>query len=354
MKRKGTLAVGLLLLLSLCLSGCGQKMTAEEILDKARQTIESTTDAHAVVAVSANLQGMEISATAEVWEKMPNMLRAVVLETSESDMAGTVLVSDGERGWFYQPTSNVVTVGRAGEMDTSLPDEMLGLLQDVLQDMLDASDAELVGEDSVADHDTYVVRVTPKDDAEQQFLPGNGTATLWVDKERWLVLKATYEASSFGDGTMEMLSFDLNPGLSDDLFQFQVPEGAKVIDLETERPQSLTLDEAKAQADFALLVPSYVPGGATLVEVLSMAGTVVLHYDHSPEVSFTIMQGDPLPSAMPLGASGEATVRGQEASVISDEAGGNTFLSWTENEVTMTLAGRISLEEALKVAESLE
>ncbi|MFN2243267.1 MAG: DUF4367 domain-containing protein, partial [Anaerolineae bacterium] len=34
--------------------------------------------------------------------------------------------------------------------------------------------------------------------------------------------------------------------------------------------------------------------------------------------------------------------------------GGNTFLYWTENDITVTIAGRISLEEALQVAESLE
>ena len=55
-----------------------------------------------------------------------------------------------------------------------------------------------------------------------------------------------------------------------------------------------------------------------------------------------------------MGASQDITVRGQSATVISDEAVGNTFLYWTEDGVTVTIAGHIGLEEALQVAESLK
>jgi len=55
-----------------------------------------------------------------------------------------------------------------------------------------------------------------------------------------------------------------------------------------------------------------------------------------------------------LGESKVMTVRGQEATGIVDEAGGNTILFWTEDGTAMALAGRISLEEATKVAESLQ
>jgi hypothetical protein len=40
--------------------------------------------------------------------------------------------------------------------------------------------------------------------------------------------------------------------------------------------------------------------------------------------------------------------------MIGDETGGNTFLTWTENGVVITIAGRISQNEILQVAESLQ
>ena len=44
---------------------------------------------------------------------------------------------------------------------------------------------------------------------------------------------------------------------------------------------------------------------------------------------------------------------GAGITVITDEAGGNTFLYWTEDGVTVTVAGHITFDEALQVAESL-
>ena len=354
MKGKVWLAFSLLLVLSLVLAGCGKRITAEEIVAKVQETAQNTRDAHAVVTGSVDIQGIQVSAKAEVWEKSPNRLRAEVLGASEPRYTGMVMVSDGQQGWLYEPARNRVTVGAAAEIDTPLPQEMLTELQDVIQQMLDASNVELVGEEAVAGRDAYKLTLSPKEDAEQSFFPGDGTATLWVDKEQWMILKATYDAGTFGQGSMEVQSFELNPGLADDLFTFQVPEGAEVVDVEAQQPEHLSLDEAKAQAGFPLLVPEYVPEGATLVDVLKTGDSIILYYDHSPQVSFSLIQGAAWTDPLPVGQSQEVTVRGQAATVITEEAHGNTFLYWTENDGVIVIAGHISLDEALKVAESLK
>ena len=72
--------------------------------------------------------------------------------------------------------------------------------------MLNATDVELVGEETVAGRDAYKLEANPKEGAEEQLFPGNGTATVWVDKDQWIVLKATYEAGAFGQGSMEIQS----------------------------------------------------------------------------------------------------------------------------------------------------
>jgi len=232
-------------------------------------------------------------------------------------------------------------------------------MQDVIQAVLDASDVELDGEETVAGHAAYKLILTPREATEGEqatVLPGNGTATLWVDKEQWFVLKATYEAGSLGQGTMEVQSFELNPGLSDDLFTFDVPEGATVVDAEAQLQHAmpLTLEEARQQVDFELLVPASVPGRATLVEVYKVGGSIILRYDHSPDVSFTVVEGADPAAPPPNGQVQQALIRGQAATVVTDETGGNTFVYWLEDGVFFTIAGHLSLDDALQVAESLQ
>jgi outer membrane lipoprotein-sorting protein len=354
MKQRIWIVFSLLMALSLVLAGCGNKITAEEIVAKMRETIEGTEDAHAVVTADVSAQGIEMSLTAEVWEKAPNLIRAEVLEASEAHFVGTLMVSDGQQAWLYEPARNRVAVGPPGELEMPLPQEMLSSLQEAIQEVLDVSDVELVGEEAVTGREAYKLTVSPREGDQTEIFPGNGTATLWVDKEEWIVLRAIYEANTFGAGGMQVQSFELNPGLSDDLFRFEVPEGATVIDVEAQQPEPLTLDEARAQAGFPLLVPDYVPGDATLIEVFRATDSFVLRYDHSTSVSFAVVQGPEMAGPPPLGQSQDITVRGQSATVITDEAGGNTFLYWTEDGVTVTVAGHISLDEALMVAESLK
>jgi outer membrane lipoprotein-sorting protein len=354
MMRKLLVVSSLILVLSLAVAGCGQKMTAEEIVAKMQETASKTTDAHAEIQVNLNVEGMDLSATAEVWEKSPNKIYAHVSNSSQPEYEGVTLVSDGQQAWLYDPVKNQVTVGAAGEIDLPLPQEMIASMQGAIQQVLDASDVELAGEEAVAGHDTYKLTLSQKEGNETELFPGNGTATLWVDKERWIVLKAIYEAGALGQGTMEVLDYELNPGLTDDRFHLEIPEGAQIIEAHAEEAEPLTLEEAKAQAGFPLLVPDYAPGGATLIEVFKMSDMIILRYDHSPDVAFAIMQGQQLAGLPSFGQAETVTVRGQEATVITEEASGNTVLYWTENDVTVGVAGHISLDEAIKVAESLK
>jgi hypothetical protein len=199
---------------------------------------------------------------------------------------------------------------------------------------------------------TYKLELTPRED-DETFLPAGSTATLWVDQERWVVLQAHFSSGIAGEGWVRVRSFELNTGIADDLFEFEIPEGAQIINFEDKRPKPLTLDEARAEADFTLLVPTYLPEGATLIDVLTVDEAFILHYNHSM-TSFTVIQGQPQGvREAPAGQKTEVTVHGQTANLITDGLG-NSFLTWTEDGVAITIAGRISQEEILKVAESLQ
>jgi outer membrane lipoprotein-sorting protein len=354
MRRVVWITFALMVVLSLALVGCGQPITAEEIVAKMRETLDTTKDAHAVLSANVNAQGTKISATAEVWEKAPNKVRVQVLQASEPDLEGVLAVSDGQQAWYYEPAKNRVQVAPAGQIEMPLPQQLLGSMQKAIQQVLDASNVEFAGQETVLGREAYKLVLSPKEGASQELYPGNGTATLWVDKQQWFVLKAAYQADAFGQGSMEVQSFELNPGLADDLFQFTAPEGAEVEVVKIATPEPLTLEEAAKQAAFPLLLPEYVPEGATLVEVLKWGDAIVLRYDRPPQGAFTIMQGLTAPMAMPEGGPSQQTaVRGHDATLVTDEAEGISFLSWDENGVLVAIAGDLDPDEATKVAESL-
>jgi outer membrane lipoprotein-sorting protein len=353
MSKRWFFGLSLLVAISLLVVGCQSQPTAEEIVVKLKEVEASTEDAHAVLVIDIQGQGMDENLTVEVWEKKPDKFRAEVLESSDPDYAGAVTVADGQQVWMYQPSKNEVVVGEVGPDGSSSPRDMIREVDEVIQRALDTSEVNLAGEEDVAGRKTYKLELTPTEN-EDAFLPAGSKATLWVDQEDWFVLQAEISGDLLGRGWMSVRSFELNTGLDEGLFQFDIPEGAQVTDMKDKRPTSVTLDEARSRAGFPLLVPGYLPEGVTLIDVLAMGEAIILRYDHSP-ISFTIIQGsgdDTMP--LPVGSQqSEVPVRGQTATLFSD-GGSSNLLTWTENGVVITIAGYISQDELLKVAESLQ
>ena len=69
MRPIGAILFVVCLLLAATLAGCGNQLTAEEIVARMQETVENTDDAHAVVTTNIDAQGIQISLTAEVWGK---------------------------------------------------------------------------------------------------------------------------------------------------------------------------------------------------------------------------------------------------------------------------------------------
>jgi outer membrane lipoprotein-sorting protein len=277
-----------------------------------------------------------------------------VLAASDAEYQETVTVASGGQVWMYHPSRNEVVVGEVGPDEPTSPRDLLQSVDELIQRVLDTSEVKLVDDkEEVAGRKTYKLELTPTDD-EEALLPVGSQATLWVDQEDWVVLKAHVRGEILGEAWMTVESFELNSDLDDALFQFEIPQGVEVTNLDELRPKPVMLDEARERAGFPLLVPNYVPAGVTLVEVLEMDQAIILRYDHS-DTSFTVVQGviaDRMP-APPGSQKTEVSVRGQTATLISD-AGSSNLLAWEENGVAITVAGHISQDEIIKVAESLE
>ncbi|MBX0327416.1 DUF4367 domain-containing protein [Oscillochloris sp. ZM17-4] len=364
-----------LIISSLLLGACATQLpTADEIVAKMEAARASTNDIHATVAIDFSSPDQTGSMVIEGWmQKLPDAadgqpkarVRAEVREASQAELVGTILVSDGEQFWLYNPAQNTVVTGTAAEMKDQAPTSPAGatqMLQDVVQKGLDAVDLEVLGEEQVAGTNTWKVKVTPKPETTANLqLAGVIEATMWVDEAQAMPLKLSVDASDFGSGNVEVRSIEVNAGVSADLFSYTPPADATVVqaaDLAAQMaPKAATLDEARSSVSFTLREPGYLPAGLALVEVRVVGtDTVIMNYNgESASMSLVQSNGDVGDSREPPAGSNiqQISVRGQPATLITGADGQGSLLTWDEGGIKTVIAGTLSGDEAVKVAEGL-
>ncbi len=342
----------------LAISAVAAPPSPEQILTNAANVLQSAKDGHAIADLNVNSPDRKGTATVEVWaKKLSNaspptyQVRAQVQQSSDAQAQGATFVSDGKQFWVYAPSQNTVWKGTLAlwqQVNPNLPQSP----QAALQQLLDVSTATLAGTESAAGHSAYKLQLAPKSGKSPQALTG-ATGTLWVDVSRWLPLQAAFNAGSMGQGQISFKTIEVNVGVPDSRFQFQVPAGAKVINADDLRPQHLSLSDAQKSTDFKLLQPTFLPSGATLVDVLKSGKAIILRYE-SPAGAFAIAQGIDN-SGKPTGSTGKSvSVRGTTGTIYTSDDGKRVLLLWTENGVTSSVSGTLTSQDALKVAESLK
>ncbi len=374
--RRSTLFI-VALLGALLLAACGNTLpTADEIVDRMEAARAATNDAHAVVAINFSSPDQTGTIVVEGWMQKTgasgpdgqpiSRVRAEVLEASQAGMAGTLLVSDGTTFWLYNPSENTVVTGEAGKLKDATAGSPIGAataLTDIVSQGLDAVELEVLGTEQIAGKNTWKVSVAPKAETSSQLqLDGIIKGTLWVDEALALPLKLSVDASDLGQGSVEVRSIETNTGLSADLFSFTPPADAKIVqaaELAAQmEPKAATLDEARTAVSFALREPGYLPTGLTLVEVRVIGTTTVILNYAGDGGSVSLVQSNeevgrdrepPAGSAVSEVPIGEAT-----GTLITGVDGQGSLLRWEQGGVRYVVAGTLSGDEAVKVAEGLE
>ena len=374
--RRSTLFI-VALLGALLVAACGNTLpTADEIVDRMEAARAATNDAHAVVAINFSSPDQTGTIVVEGWMQKTgasgpdgqpiSRVRAEVLEASQAGMAGTLLVSDGTTFWLYNPSENTVVTGEAGKLKDATAGSPIGAataLTDIVSQGLDAVELEVLGTEQIAGKNTWKVSVAPKAETSSQLqLDGIIKGTLWVDEALALPLKLSVDASDLGQGSVEVRSIETNTGLSADLFSFTPPADAKIVqaaELAAQmEPKAATLDEARTAVSFALREPGYLPTGLTLVEVRVIGTTTVILNYAGDGGSVSLVQSNeevgrdrepPAGSAVSEVPIGEAT-----GTLITGGDGQGSLLRWEQGGVRYVVAGTLSGDEAVKVAEGLE
>ncbi len=353
--------------------------SAKDILVDTLETIKTITDVHAVVAFEADTIEKDSSGTLEVWarrgEDGPGAFRIEVLESNDAQGLGAVMVSDGETLWAYSPTENKVLVGTREEAQAMMEEsdfiasefsEMAAEqgefehpkdANEAVEKLLEYVTASVSGSESVAGETTNLLELEPIPEImPSEFAAVGGSINLWIGQESSLLLAAAYTGGTLGEVSITVLEYELNAGLADGVFQFEIPDGAEIVKFEDLAPQSLTLEEAGESAEFELLTPAETD--AKLIDIIDVGGILVQRYTLPLGGSFTISQGvvgditDEF--RPPTGESQSVEVRGTMGQLMEAESGEKVLLTWTEGELFFSVGGDLSAEEALLIAESLQ
>ena len=293
-----------------------------------------------------------------------------VLETDKEDAVGAVIVSDGETVWAYSPAKNTVFTGTPEEAKAAMEEKQpmdMGdkfdmetvdhpeTAEEAVEKLFEYFEVTRTGTETVASENAYQLELKPiPEQMPAEYTAVGGLVNLWVDQSRSLPVAVAYTGGSIGEINITALELEINQGVDAALFTFEIPEGAEIVGFADMKPESLTLDEAIASVDFAFLSPETIPVGATLIDVLNLKGMIVQQYTLPEDGSFSVAQGQVEETRQPSNEEQAVEVRGVAGSLFASEDGSKVALSWTEGDLTFYIAGNITTEQALEIAESLK
>ena len=340
-------------------SGCiGEDLTADQIAEKMQEkqaNIEDTSaTVHTITSIGDKVQETEFT----MIQKNPNKLKSVA--TMPEEIAGQISVSNGEKMWTYDPTSNQVTI-------LALPETAEDFEMDyasAIGSLLNETDVSLLGTEEVDGRDTFVLMLDSKEDDG----PLSSDIKVWVDEETWTPLKIKMGTEDTYQIIVEYRDFEVNTGVSDDVFEFEIPEGAEVIeidDFDDLLPVDMTLEEAQDASEFEILVPLYMAEGYELDHVTysdnsltaGLKESVTLFYSNDEElilVSESFYESEkysnPLSSMM---ESETVSINGVEGDLYS-MYGDSIMLQWESGDVMMSISGTLDTSEIVQIAESMQ
>ena len=369
----------ILVLTSAALVAFALQPTAKDLLLQAIDTMQTTTDGHAVATFTMTTPEKSAAGTVEMWGKLPAdpeaypSFRVEVLEASEAGMVGITAVTDGTNFWLWKPAENKVLVGTAAEAAEMMAEQMANkefggefdhegynpddaghpqTPEEAVDKLLEYVTAERIADAQIGETNAHGLRLIPiPEQMPAEVRAAGGFLRVYVRPEDGAPLSVEYAEGMMGSGSATATLLELNQGVDDSLFTFTIPDGAEIVTLADLKPEELSAEEA---ADLDVLTPAALPDGANYLSTSQMRGAIVQRYVLADGGSFTVAQG-PAGAVSERGDEGTAvTVRGVEGTLFASEDGDQALLTWSDGETTFWVGGDLSADEALAVAESLQ
>jgi len=317
-------------------AGCTeQQMSADEIAKKMEEKYDSINDMSCKMVMTVNVQGNSETVSYDYKYKKPNKY---YMECDDS-----IVVSDGKTMYVYDKKQNTYI-----EMDA--PPQQKGDYGTLIKNMFDLYDIEYVGDEKVSGMDCYVLKLTPKNKTGSMVVNA-GTLKMWVDKEYWQPLKIEMKGDGFSS-TIEYQNVKYNTGLSDDVFKFTPPKGAKLI--ENGMPKETTIEDAQKEISFKILSPKYTAGyefKSAMPNKEDEVESVILNYVNTDKNDAIIIiesnskNSNSIPNAEKVKIG---NIEGEYAKSM-----GGSMLSFKKDGIVVVIIGNLEKEELIKIAESM-
>ncbi len=339
-------------------SGQGQQLLA-----KVAQDLNTAKTLHAIFDITLVGSALNGSVNTEVWNVSPDKNRTVVLQSTLSQLpAGTILITNGKQMWQYDPVKKVVYAGQVSSgTGTPAPggvgENQTEFVMRIVQSVFSHSNATLVSSAaSINGHAAYDVQVESPASGQQGSASSgnfNYTGDVYIDKTSMLPLQVKLTVQGFGQVTLGLPTLVLNQPVADNLFV--PPAGVKVLPFpktSTTGTGTITLAQAQQQAGYHLLSisPSQTAYQLQGVDALGAPGNQIFTLNYvKGNATFAVSEGKSLAN-LP-GSGQQISLRGTTASLSS--VGSTTTLTWTENGVGIQIAGNLSKDEIVAIANLL-
>src|SRR6266853_1926511 len=280
----------------------------QELLTKAGQNLRTAKTLHAIFDITIVGTAVNGAVSTEVWNVSPDKSRTVVLQSTIKQFStGSITVSNGKQVWQYDHAKKVVYTGQVSNSTGS---------------------------------------------GSGNF---NYNGDVYIDKASMLPLQVKLTIQGFGQVTLGLPTLVLNQPVDNSLFIFVPPTGVQVLPFPkttTSDTGAITLEQAQQQAGYHLLsIPSsHTEYQLQGVDALGAPGNQIFTLNFAKgNTTFAISEGKSLAN---LPVSGQqVSVRGTTATL---SLSGNTItLTWTEKGVGMQIAGNVSKDELLTIANLL-
>ncbi len=134
--------------------------------------------------------------------------------------AGDVVVADGTHLWVYFPSTDP---GQAFRSDLAASEGRFDFHREFLDDPGQKYEPEYRGEEEMEGRTAHVIHLTPLEPSPYQ------EATVWIDGQESLIRKVRIVEENESVRTVVLRDLELEPEISDDLFEFTPPSGVQVI-----------------------------------------------------------------------------------------------------------------------------
>ncbi len=196
----------------------GQTESIDVVVDKIQKRYEEIEDFHADFTQEATVKALNTvqKSDGEVWFKKPGKMRWNYYEPYKDQ-----IVSDGRTLWFYNEEEKQVIESPLNQVsDTETTSTLLsglGKIKELYRTSFSES-GEFEADGS------YLIDLKPKEEGEDY-----NKVTLSINKNTMMV-NTLYLYDPFGNLTKVLLkNIEIDKGVSDSLFNFEVPSGVEVI-----------------------------------------------------------------------------------------------------------------------------